>query len=266
MPTIKRTPDEEAEVQARGPEYLETLARGLRVIDAFNVARGPQSLSQIARLAGLPRATARRTLMTLEAIGYVVLSDKTYTLTPKVLTLASAYLASNQVTTILQLILDRISDRAREVCSLSILDGSHVVFIGRASPARVFTTGLEIGYRLPAYCSSVGRVLLGAFSDERLDVFLSSLSIEAATPHTIVDKSILKSRIIADRQQDYSLVDQEAELGFRSIAVPVRRQDGSTIAAMNLGAHVDRVSIGRLIDDFLPLLREGAGEARPMLV
>ncbi len=266
MPIIKRSPREELEAQARGPEYLETLARGLRVIDAFNMGRRPQSLSEIARLTGLPRATARRTLMTLAASGYVAAVGKTYALTPKVLTLASAYLASNQVTAILQPIMDRLSEQAREVCSLAIFDAPQVVFIARASPARVFTTGLEIGYRLPAYCSSVGRVLLGALDDDRLDRFLSEVAIETATPHTITDGAVLKSRIVADRQQGYSLVDQEAELGFRSIAVPVRRQDGAVIAAMNLGAHVDRVSIGRLIDDFLPLLKEGAAEARPILI
>ncbi|RTL62506.1 MAG: IclR family transcriptional regulator [Hyphomicrobiales bacterium] len=266
MPAIKRSEEEEAAAREHGSEFLETLARGLRIIDAFNASRRPMTLSELAKAAGLARATARRTLFTLEAGGYVASDNKHYALTPRILTLATAYLGSNQVATILQPIMDRIADRAREVCSAAVLDGRQAVFIARASPARVFTTGLELGLRLPAASSSVGRVLLGRLSDDDLDQHLAALDLKAVTPFTIVDRSVLKARIIADRQQGYALVDQEAELGFRSIAVPVRRHDGAIVAAMNVGAHVDRISPGKMIDAFLPLLQAGVAEAKPLLV
>jgi IclR family pca regulon transcriptional regulator len=199
-------------------------------------------------------------------MGFVKTEGKLFRLTPRVLTLATAYLVSNQVSTVLQPAMDRIAERAREVCSAAVLDGDQVVFIARASPARVFTSGLELGYRLPAFCTSVGRVLLGRMNEEELDAYLVRLHVTALTPYTETDKSVLKALIVTDRKQGYSLVDQEAESGFRSIAVPVRRHDGAIVAAMNVGAHVDRISVGKMIDTFLPLLRAGADEVQPMFV
>jgi IclR family pca regulon transcriptional regulator len=266
MPTIKRSELEQRNVDAHGPDYLESLARGLRLIGAFNTARRSMTLSELARSADLPRATARRTLYTLERMGFVETEGKLFGLTPRVLTLATAYLVSNQVSTVLQPAMDRIAERAHEVCSAAILDGDQVTFIARASPARVFTNGLELGYRLPAFCSSVGRVLLGRMSDEELEAYLDCLNVTAVTPHTVTDKSVLKALIVTDRKQGYSLVDQEAEAGFRSIAVPIRRYDGGIVAAMNVGAHVDRISVGQMIDRFLPLLRSAAKEVQPMFV
>lgn len=266
MPTIKRSEAEQRSVDAHGPDFLESLARGLRIIDAFNSARRAMTLSELARSAELPRATARRTLYTLERMGFVETEGKLFRLTPRVLTLATAYLVSNQVSTVLQPTMDRIAECAHEVCSAAVLDGDQMVFIARASPARVFTNGLELGYRLPAFCSSVGRVLLGRMSDEELDAYLGRLDVTATTPHTVTDKSVLKALVITDRKQGYSLVDQEAESGFRSIAVPVRRYDGAIVAAMNVGAHVDRISVGKMIDCFLPLLRSGAEEVQPMFL
>jgi IclR family pca regulon transcriptional regulator len=103
-------------------------------------------------------------------------------------------------------------------------------------------------------------------NEEELDAYLVRLHVTALTPYTETDKSVLKALIVTDRKQGYSLVDQEAESGFRSIAVPVRRHDGAIVAAMNVGAHVDRISVGKMIDTFLPLLRAGADEVQPMFV
>jgi IclR family pca regulon transcriptional regulator len=266
MPRVKRSAEEQRAIEAGSPEFVESLARGLRVIAAFNTAPRPMMLSDVAKIAGLSRATARRTLHTLESLGFVETDGKLFSLTAKVLTLASAYLSSNQVSTVLQPIMDRLASETQEVCSVAILDGAEAVFVARASPARVFSTGLEIGLRLPAYCSSVGRVLLGRLSDRELADFLNRVGIKAMTPHTVVDTATLHAMIVTDRRQGYSLVDQEAEPGFRSIAVPIRRYDGGIVAAMNIGAHVDRISIGHMLDRFLPLLKAAADEAQPKLV
>ncbi len=163
MPKLKREDGEE-----RATDFVESLDRGLRLLQVFGQSTSPMTLSDVARAAELPRATARRILFTLERGGFVASDGKLFTLTPHVLTLAGAYLRSNQVVAVLQPVLDRIATTAQEISSLALLDGDDVVFIARGSPARVFSTGLEIGYRLPAFCTSVGRALLGQFDDDDL--------------------------------------------------------------------------------------------------
>ncbi len=265
MPKLKRTA-EEAEARREGPEFIESLDRGLRVLRSFWTDRRPMTLSDIAKETNLPRATARRILMTLQKSGFVSGDDRLFSLTPRVLTLASAYLASNQVSTVMQPLMDEVSAKAKEVCSLALLDGDEVVFIARASPTRVFPSGIDIGYRLPAFCTSVGRVLLGRLSNEELSAAIDAMPVKPQTPETIVDKSLIVATIITDRNKGYSLVDQEAEAGFRSVSVPIHRYDGAIIAAANIGAHVDRISTGEMIDHFVPLLTEMAVAAKPLLV
>jgi IclR family transcriptional regulator, pca regulon regulatory protein len=170
------------------------------------------------------------------------------------------------MSTVMQPLMDEVAGKAKEVCSLAILDGHEVVFIARSSPARVFSTGLDIGYRLPAFCTSVGRVLLGRLPNEELTKAIEAMKLVAQTPTTLVDKPTVIATIIADRSRGYSLVDREAEEGFRSISVPIHRYDGAVIAAANIGAHVDRITTGEMIDRFLPLLKEMSLAAQPLLV
>jgi len=266
MPKMRRSDSEARDAARHGPDFVESLERGLRVIAQFGKAGRPMTLSDIAKLADLPRATARRILFTLEALGFVAIDGKLFTLTPRVLTLASAWLSANQIVVVLQPALDRLSTEAREVCSAALLDGDEVVFIARASPARVFSVGIDIGYRLPAFCTSVGRVLLGGLRDADLTAAITRLAPIAVTAHTITDKPTLLAAIITDRRNGYALVDREAEPGFRSISVPVRRYDGIVIAAINIGAHVDRIPTGEMIDRFLPLLQATAASVQPMLM
>jgi IclR family pca regulon transcriptional regulator len=261
MPKLKREDGEE-----RATDFVESLDRGLRLLQAFGNSSGPMTLSDIARWADLPRATARRILFTLAHGGFVSTDGKLFSLTPHVLTLAGSYLRSNQVVAVLQPVLDRIATSAQEISSLAVLDGDEVVFIARGSPARVFSTGLDIGYRLPAFCTSVGRNLLGRFDDEELAKRLKPMRREPLTPHTVTDPKRLLAAIVADRERGYSLVDREAEPHFRSISVPVRRYDNAIVAAINMGAHVDRVPIAELMDRFLPLLREGAEDVKSQLL
>ena len=261
MPKLKRQGGEE-----RATDFVESLDRGLRLLQKFGATRGPMTLSDLARAAELPRATARRILFTLERAGFVATDGKLFTLTPHVLTLAASYLRSSQVVSVLQPVLDQVATAAQEISSLAVLDGDEVVFIARGSPARVFSTGLDIGYRLPAFCTSVGRAMLGQFEDAELASKLAAMPREPLTPQTVTNPKLLLAGIIADREQGYSLVDREAEPGFRSISVPVRRYDDTIIAAINMGAHVDRVSTGEMIDRFLPLLRDGAAAVKSMLL
>ena len=263
MPKLKRNKDTE---DRGGTDFIESLDRGLRVFELFGADRRSMTLSDLAKAAGLPRATARRILFTLERAGYVTSDAKLFTLTPRVLRLAASYLSSNQIVSVLQPVLDHVSSAAREISSLAILDGKEVVFIARASPARVFSAGVDIGYRLPAFCTSVGRAMLGKLSNSELAAAIAAMDLTPMTPFTVTDKDLLLATIMTDREKGYSLVDREAEPGFRSISVPVRRYDGTIVAAINMGAHVDRVPIGEMIDRFLPLLSDAADSVRSLLL
>ena len=263
MPKLKRNED----ADNRGAtDFIESLDRGLRVLEMFGGSRQPMTLSDLARAADLPRATARRILFTFERAGFVASDGKLFRLTPRVLVLASSYLASNHVVSVLQPALDKLSSEAQEISSMAILDGNDVVFIARASPTRIFSAGIDIGYRLPSFCTSVGRVLLSRLPDDELAAALKAMDLAPLTPFTVTDRKALLKTIIADRAQGYSLVDREAEPGFRSISVPVRRYDDAIVAAINMGAHVDRVSASEMIDRFLPLLRKTAESVKSMLV
>ena len=261
MPKLKRSDSED-----RATDFVESLDRGLRLLQKFGIASGPVTLSDLARAADLPRATTRRILFTLERGGFVASDGKLFTLTPHVLTLSASYLRSNQVVTVLQPVLDRIATAAQEISSLAVLDGDEVVFIARGSPTRVFSAGLDIGYRLPAFCTSVGRAILGQLSDAELKSRLAAMRREPMTAHTETDPKLLFAAIMADHKKGYSLVDREAEPHFRSASVPIRRYDGVIIAAINMGAHVDRISTAEMVERFLPLLREGAESVRSMLL
>jgi IclR family transcriptional regulator, pca regulon regulatory protein len=261
MPKLKRTDGE-----PRATDFVESLDRGLRLLQAFGQSTSPMSLSEIARAAELPRATARRILFTLQHGGYVASDGKLFTLTAHVLTLAGSYLRSNQIVAVLQPVLDDLSLAAQEISSLAVLDGDDVVFIARGSPTRIFTGGVDIGYRLPSFCTAVGRAMLGRLGDAELKEKLGGMRREALTERTVTDPKRLAAAIIADRERGYSLVDREAEPHFRSISVPVRRYDGTIVAAINIGAHVDRVSTEEMIARFLPLLRRGAEDARSQLL
>ena len=252
--------------EPRATDFVESLDRGLRLLQAFGLRPAPMTLSEIANLSGLPRATARRVLFTLQHGGYVSSDGKLFAPTPHVLTLAGSYLRSNQIVAVLQPVLDEIAVAAQEISSLAVLDGDEVVFVARGSPTRMFSGGVDIGYRLPAFCTAVGRVLLGRLSDAELKTRLSAMKREALTPQTLTDPKRLSAAIIAGRARGYSLVDREAEPHFRSIAVPVKRYDGAIVAAINIGAHVDRISTGEMNARFLPLLLEHAAGVMPKLL
>lgn len=266
MPRINRAKEDEENVAAFGANFLEGTARSLRVMAAFGPDNPKMTLSEIANLLELPRATVRRTLLTLVQLDYMAKEGNAFRLTPRVLTFATAYLSSDIIPTVMQPIVARLSSELQESCAAAILQGDEVVMVARASPTRALSADLAIGHRLPAYCTAIGRVLLGPLGVEALDRILKARALVKATPHTLVDVDVLKARIVADREQGFSIVDQEAEPGFRSIAVPVRRRNGTVACALHVGTHTERASVGRMIDEFLPVLRAEAADAATMLV
>jgi IclR family transcriptional regulator, pca regulon regulatory protein len=265
MARLQKIDAERRAAEDRGPDFSEALARGLKIIQAFNAETRAMTLADVARRIDLPRATARRALVTLQSLGFVETDGRLFRLTPRILKLAGAYLNANAVTTILQPACERLARTLQESCSAAVLDGEEIVMIAHAGPQRLMTAGAGVGFRLPAFCTSLGRVLLASFTDERLDAFLKTLKPQGLTPHTQTDKAKLRRAILAIRGDGYAMADQEAELGFRSIAVPVCRYDGTVVAALNIGAHVQRAATDKIKSEFLPALRAEAQELKGQL-
>jgi IclR family transcriptional regulator, pca regulon regulatory protein len=248
------------------PDFSEALARGIKIIGAFDAQRRQMTLSDVARAVDLPRATARRALYTLTELGYVEADGRLFRLTPKILQLASAYLFSNAVSAILQPVCERLSAEVDANCSVAVMDGEDVVMVARGAPMRPASIGLGIGFRLPAFCSALGRTLLSTFADKRLDEFLHRLRPKPVTVHTVIDKAALKRAILRIRQDGIALVEQEAELGMRSVAVPLRRFDGVAVAALNIAVPVERMSGAAMLTAFAPRLRREAAELKLQLI
>jgi IclR family transcriptional regulator, pca regulon regulatory protein len=242
------------------PDFMLSLARGLAVIRAFGEGKAALGMADVARLTGISRAAARRCLHTLSVLGYASGADGTYVLTPAVLGLGEAYLGSDAVTRAAQPILERVSDRLHESSSMAVLDGQEIVYVARVATRRILSIGLAVGSRLPAASTSMGRAIL-AFTDAAARTrFLGRVKLERHTPHTIVDKTELAAELTRIHRLGYAIVDQELELGLRSMAVPILRSDGTAAAAINVGVHAGRVDRRTLERDVLPVLQDAARE------
>lgn len=266
---MSRLRDADAAVRAgrgTGPDYSEALARGLNVIAAFNAGDRALSLSDLARAVDLPRATVRRVVLTLVHLGYVAGDGRLFRLTPRVLRLATAYLTSNAISTLFQPACDRIMRRAGESCTAAVLEGPDVVMVARALPAQLVPAGAGIGFRLPAYCCALGRVLLSGLPAPDLDAYLAKTLLPAVTNHTATDPAVIRRAVQAAAADGFCFVDQEAEHGFRSIAVPLRRFDGTLVAALNIGARIERADAGTMLGQYLMVLREEAAALTGHLV
>ncbi len=246
-----------------GADHSEALARGLQIMAVFDGTHRTLTLSEVAEAVNLPRATARRALLTLVSLGYMVLEGRQFRLTPRVLRLASAYLTSNVVSTLLQPACDRVARDAGESCTAAVLEAGAAVMIARALPLQLVPAGAGIGYRLPAYCSALGRVLLAALPPAGLAAYLQTATLDPVTAHTVTDRRDLEAAIGVVRETGFAYVDQEAEAGFRSIAVPLKRFDGTVVAAINIGARVEQADrammTGRLLQTLLTEAAELSG-------
>lgn len=237
---------------------MQSLARGLDVIGAFQHGRPSLTVAEVAALVNISRAAARRCLHTLAVLGYARPFDGAFRLTPKALSLGYAYLSASPVVRVAQPVLEDVATRLHESSSMTVLDGTEIVYVARAAAQRIISVGLSVGSRLPAYCTSMGRVLLAYAPEGDLDAYLLHVELKRQTPHTIVEVAMLRRELQRVRAEGYSLVDQELELGLRSIAVPVRQADGKAVAAINVGAQVARVDLATMTQTYLPLLRSAA--------
>jgi IclR family pca regulon transcriptional regulator len=258
--------DDATEDPADSRNYVTALARGLTVIRAFSGQSQQMTLSDVARVADLPRATVRRCLLTLQALGYVDVAGRFFSLSPQVLTLAQAYLRSSVLPRVSQPFLERISDQLGESCSVSILHGTEVIYVARSSRKRIASMHRDVGTHLPAHCTSMGRILLAASSSSELVKFFKAVTLEAFTPYTITSEPALRAALVQVTRDGYSVVDQELEVELRSLAVPLRNGSGRVVAALNVSTQASRTSTEALVQRFLPVLRKTASEMRPLLV
>ncbi|GAA2895857.1 IclR family transcriptional regulator C-terminal domain-containing protein [Pseudonocardia halophobica] len=234
-------------------EHVQSLARGLSVIKAFNGAHPAQTLSDVARATGLTRAAARRFLLTLVELGYVRTDGRFFALTPRVLELGYSYLSALSLPELASPHLEELVETVHESASVSVLDGGDVVYVARVATARIMAVSITVGTRFPAYATSMGRVLLAALPPAELDARLGAL--EPLTDRTVADRDTLRDVLGDVRAAGYCLVDQELEDGLRSVAVPIRDAAGTVVAAANVSTHALRNSTAWLRDEALPHLR-----------
>ncbi len=232
------------------------LAKGIAVIRAFSREHPARSLSAIASNAGMPAATARRCLLTLEELGYVTRNGRDFVLRPKVLELGAAYLESMDIEHLTKTHLEELAHKTGDSASLAVLDGSEIVYVARASVRTLVRLEAHIGSRFPAHATSMGRVLLAGLSPERLQNYFQTASFAALTDRTVCDPGELRALIEECRRLGYAAVQDELAYGVVALAVPVFDQRGRVVAALNTSSHSRKTTRTRLLKDRLGVLQE----------
>jgi IclR family transcriptional regulator, pca regulon regulatory protein len=251
---------------ARKPtDVLGSFAKGLSVIESFTVERPKLTISEAAAITGFDRATARRCLLTLSELGYADYDGKNFSLTPRILRLGTSCLVTMPLPRIVQPLLDKLSNEIGQSTSVSILDGGEIVYVARAAQQRLMSINLMAGSRLPASCSSMGRVLLASLSDSEIRKRLKAFPTAKWTPKTITNQRAIFELVQAAKKNGFAIVDQEIEIGLRSIAVPLNTASGQTVAALNVGVAAVQDSADELKALFLNRLIAVQTALRPLL-
>ena len=248
----------------RGPDFVQSLERGLAVIRAFDADHRSLTLSEVAAATGVTRAAARRFLLTLAELGYVRNDGRYFSLTARVLELGYAYLSSQSLPEVAEPHLEALVAQVNESSSLSVLDGTDIVYVARVPVSRIMTVAISVGTRFPAYATSMGRVLLAGLSEQALDKLLAEVKLEKLTGRTVTSLDALRAELARVRAQGWALVNQELEEGLRAIAAPVRDQSGAVVAAVNVSTHATRTLESMRRDLLPPLLAATAAIERDL--
>jgi IclR family pca regulon transcriptional regulator len=235
-------------------EYVRALDRGLAVIRAFDADHPRRNLAEVARAVGLAPATARRLLHTLQALDYVGTDGQVWWLRPRLLELGQSYLATTSVWDVVRQRLERLADEVQETTSAGVLSGDDVVYTVRVPYRRIMAMNVDVGTRIPAFASSMGRVLLGAMDDDELDAALARAELRPLTPHTVSSVDALRSLVQEVRDQGWCLMEQELEAGIQCVAAPVHDATGAVVAAVTVSSHTTRLSPQELRERILPAL------------
>jgi IclR family transcriptional regulator, pca regulon regulatory protein len=242
----------------RDPDRVRSIERGLAVIATLGHPGPGLTVADVARAIGVTRASARRTLLTLEQLGYLRCDEHRFTLTPKLLDVGHGYRAGLALPDIARPHLQQLMEATDEFCSVSVLDRDETLCVARVAPARIMSVAMPVGTRLPAYATCVGRVLLAALDTDELDGYLQRVELHALTPATVASAPALRRELDRVRRQRFAVVDQELERGLYSAAAPIHDTAGRVIAAANVGALVGRVTVATLRSRLLPRLRATA--------
>jgi IclR family pca regulon transcriptional regulator len=220
---------------AGDPDFVTALARGLAVLLALSDKRRRMSIAQVSHRTGIPRAAARRSLHTLTRLGFAAVDDaRRFYLRPRVLSFSHAYLSASPIAVLAQPILDRLGESLREACSLATLDGDEIVYLARSTSSRIMSPSLNVGRRLPAYCTSIGHVMLAHLPQEELDAYLARTRFHPYTEHTPNNAEKLVTLLAAVRESGFAFASQMMEQRLCTLAVPVRDAGGHYVAGINV--------------------------------
>jgi IclR family transcriptional regulator, pca regulon regulatory protein len=248
-----------------GDGYVQSFARGLEVIRSFSAGAPRQTLTEVAGRSGLSRAGARRILLTLETLGYVHSDGKLFSLTPRILDLGFAYLSSMPIWNLAEPVMEGLVSEVKESCSAAVLDGTDIVYVLRVPTHKIMSISLGVGSRLPAYCTSMGRMLLSALPEAELTQCLRASTLTPRTKYTVTDVKELAAKVAQARKQGWSLVNQELEEGLVSMAAPITNRAGQTVAALNISGQANRTSAKAMQETMLPQLLAAAQAISRML-
>lgn len=243
-----------------GDAYVQSFARGLQVIRSFDETAPQQTLSEVAVRTGLTRAGARRILLTLQALGYVESDGKLFVLTPRILDLGFAYLSSMPIWNVAEPVMESLVEKVHESCSAAVLEGADIVYVLRVSTRKIMRNSLGIGSRLPAHCTSMGRMLLAGLPDDEVLARLQARPLEARTRLTLTDPQAVLAKVRQARRQGWCLVNQELEEGLISLAAPVIDRAGRTVAAINITGQANRTPVRQMQEAMLEPLLDVARE------
>lgn len=243
-----------------GRDFVGALEKGLLVIEALGAGTPKLTLSGVARRIGITRAAARRHLLTLVELGYAESNGKLFWLAPRVLRLGSGYIIAAPLPKLAQPVLDRIGERTRETASIAILEANDIVFLAHSLRRGILAANTQIGVRVPAFCTAMGRVMLAHLDDVKIEEFLEASEIRKLTVKTMTSRQDLLQEIRKVRADGYSISDEEIEIGLRSIAVPITNSRGQVVAAMSVSLQACRMGVSDMIERLLPELEAGRRE------
>jgi IclR family transcriptional regulator, pca regulon regulatory protein len=253
-----RAPGEGRASYERPRDFNQSLERGLEIIQTFGADAPRQTVSEVATKTGLTRATTRRFLITLVELGYVATDGRTFQLAPRVLGLGYSFLSGLGFPDVALPHLERLVAEVDESSEASVLDGEDIVYVVRVPGTKLMTIAINVGSRMPAHATSMGKVLLAGLSDTELEAYLETAALRRFLPKTVTDPAVLRSEILAARAEGFAIVDQELEEGLLAVAVAIHDRTGRVVAAVNLSTHIARRTVRSLREDLLPPLQRTA--------
>lgn len=249
----------------RRSDWIAGLEKGLAILEAFDETHARLSAAQMGQRCGLTRTAARRHLLTLLHLGYVATDGKLFWLAPRVLTLGHAYVSSSRLVRIAQPFLQRVALGTAENAYLSTLVDDQVTYIARHGDARQHPVGYVLGAMLPAHITAAGGLLIALKDKAWLDAWMDRVELKTLTVFSVTDQRAMRAQLAHFKAQDYGLSEQQLELGFRGIAVPVRDARGDVQAALSVTMPIGSESTQQSANRVLGVLRQAAAGMRDLI-